>query len=754
MSRTDQTTDSDSEDDGASSSPSENRLRLRRRLDLEIFPQRRRGHNVWVIKDPLSLRYFQFREEEYAILQWLDGRTSLQRIKQRFEQRFAPQRMTQQRLHWFVANLHRNGLVLSDAPGQGTPLRARFERQRWSAWTSAFANPLAIRFRGFDPERFLCWLYPKLRWVFTWWCSAVCLMLVATALMLLATEFESLRQRLPEMNALLSPGNLIVLAVAMAATKLLHELAHALTCKHYGARCHELGVMLLVLTPCLYCNVTDAWKLPSRYRRMAISAAGIIVEIVLAAICTILWFSSQPGLFNTMCLNVMIVCSVGTVLLNGNPLLRYDGYYLLSDFLDMPNLWQDSRQAARRLVSRVFTGIDPGGSVSMQSRRGVNLVYAFASMTYRAVVMVSILFLVYRICKPIGLAFIAQVLAVVLIAALLSTPLTAGWRIMTNPAVRRRVKTGRLIASSVVTTLIVAACFLIPLPCRIAAPMMIEPRQARRVYVSVPGRLTQAVAVGTKVTAGQPLATLENIDVRRELERVQGQLRQQQLRVKNLESLRGNDEALASQLPAAREILADLQRRLQQLRKDEQALVLTAPVDGTVLAPPTLANQAAAQTSSELELPRWSGTPMDPSNRGSTLERKTLYCLVGQENAFEAAVYIDQSDLQFVRENQRVKMRLDIAGGEVVNGTVTEISRVNLESVPSELAVDQQISNRIDSSGVLRPQTTSYKAHVTLDSTDVPLLIGARGRAKIIVQGQPLSQRVYRVLSRTFKSVI
>nr|WP_286178398.1 HlyD family efflux transporter periplasmic adaptor subunit [Rhodopirellula sp. JC639] len=145
---------------------------------------------------------------------------------------------------------------------------------------------------------------------------------------------------------------------------------------------------------------------------------------------------------------------------------------------------------------------------------------------------------------------------------------------------------------------------------------------------------------------------------------------------------------------------------------------------------------------------------MDPSNRGSTLERKTLYCLVGPENAFEAAVYIDQSDLQFVREGQRVKMRLDIAGGDVVNGTVTEISRVNLESVPSELAVDQQISHRVDSAGVLRPQTTSYKAHVTLEPTDVPLLIGARGRAKIIVQGQPLSQRVYRVLSRTFKSII
>ncbi|WP_372898105.1 hypothetical protein, partial [Stieleria sp.] len=96
----------------------------------------------------------------------------------------------------------------------------------------------------------------------------------------------------------------------------------------------------------------------------------------------------------------------------------------------------------------------------------------------------------------------------------------------------------------------------------------------------------------------------------------------------------------------------------------------------------------------------------------------------------------------------------DIAGGEVIAGTVTEISRVSVKSVPTELAVDQQLSSRVDQAGVLRPETTSYKAHVQLDPTDVPLLIGARGRAKISVQSQPLSQRVLRVLSRTFKTVI
>lgn len=725
-------------------------LRLRRRVDLEIYPQRRRSQKVWVIKDPVSLRYFQFREEEYAILSWLDGRSSLEHIKQQFERRFAPRRMTHSRLHSFIGNLHRSGLVLSEAPGQGKPLLERHDRQRRSTLLNSFANPLAIRFRGVDPERILTWLYPKMRWVFSPWCCLIAVTMILTAATLLVTKFDEFERRLPEMNSLMTPRNLLMLAVTMALIKLIHELGHALVCKHYGGRCHELGVLLLVFTPCLYCNVTDAWKLSSRWQRIAISSAGIMIEVVLASTCTLLWMYSQPGLLNTLCLNVMVVCSVGTVLLNGNPLLRYDGYYILSDLLELPNLWQDSRNRLHRLVSRAFIGIDPGTPVSQQGRPGFLLIYAIASMAYRILVMVSILYLVYRVCKPEGLMLIAQILSVVLMIGIFSTPLTAVSRIMTNPVLRQKVRPRRMLLSGGATTLALAGFFLIPLPCRIAAPAMIEPHDARRVYVSVPGTLKHSVLTGHSVRQGDPLASLENIEIRRELESVQGQVLQQQLRVRNLESMRVQDGAIAAQLPAAKEILSDLRRRLSQLQRDETELVLTAPVAGTVLPPPSLQSPG----SNELQLSSWSGTPMDECNLGMTLDRKTLYCLIGQPDEFEAAVYIDQSDVRYVRENQRVRVLLDIAGGKIVNGTVTEVSQVNLQSVPSELAVDQRISNRIDDSGMRRPENTSYKAHVRLDTTDVPLLIGARGRAKILVQWQPLSQRVYRFFSRTFKTVI
>ena len=145
---------------------------------------------------------------------------------------------------------------------------------------------------------------------------------------------------------------------------------------------------------------------------------------------------------------------------------------------------------------------------------------------------------------------------------------------------------------------------------------------------------------------------------------------------------------------------------------------------------------------------------MDPRNLGTFLERNTLYCLVGPKDEFEAAVYVDQSDVSFIRPNQPVRLALDIGGGKIVTGTVTQVSQVNLQSVPTELAIDQQLANRADASGVRRPESTTYKTHVKLDPTDVPLLIGARGRAKIEVQWQPLSKRMYRFFLRTFKTVI
>ena len=152
-------------------------LKLRRRPDLESRKHHYDGRSYWVVKEPLGLNYFRFHEEEYAILNMLDGETSLQTIKDRFQSEYAPQRISLQDLQQFVGMLHKSGLVISHAVGQGKPLRRRGETKKRKEWISKLSNIFAIRFRGIDPERILNGLLPWFGWLFTTWCLALALVL-------------------------------------------------------------------------------------------------------------------------------------------------------------------------------------------------------------------------------------------------------------------------------------------------------------------------------------------------------------------------------------------------------------------------------------------------------------------------------------------------------------------------------------------------------------------------------------------------
>ena len=326
------------------------------RPDLVIQEQSYLGRQYWVVKDPIALKYYRFEEEEFAILQMLDGRASLEEIQHRFEQQFAPQRIMLQELHQLLGMLHRSALVVSDAPGQGPQLVQRHRERSRRERLAAAGNVLCIRFRGIDPDRSLAWLNRRLGWLFSWPCMSLCLVLALGALLLVTVQFDVFRAKLPAFHEFFGMKNWLWLAVILAITKVIHEFGHGLSCKRFGGECHEMGLMLLVLTPCLYCNVSDSWMLPSKWRRAAIGAAGMYVEIVMASACTFLWWFTQPGLLHFLCLNVMFVCSVSTLLFNANPLLRFDGYYILADVIEIPNLRQKSIHHPPPKIGRLVLG--------------------------------------------------------------------------------------------------------------------------------------------------------------------------------------------------------------------------------------------------------------------------------------------------------------------------------------------------------------------------------------------------------------
>ncbi|HUT12002.1 MAG TPA: HlyD family efflux transporter periplasmic adaptor subunit [Thermoguttaceae bacterium] len=738
---------------GKSDSSTARGVALRMRPDLSIHPQQVGQQRYWVVKDPVALAYFHLRDEEHAILQMLDGRTSLAEIKRRFEQAFAPLQLTVERLHAFLFRLHRCGLVLSEAVGQGSQLLIRHNRRRRLDRIRSITGVLAIRFRGIDPEPLLRRLYPKCRWLFSWWVLAGGMALVLAAAGLVAVQFDVWQSKLPDFREFFNARNVVWLAAALAVAKILHELGHALTCKHFGGECHEMGVMFLVFTPCLYCNVSDSWMLKSKWHRMAVTAAGIFVEIVLAAVCTFLWWFSEPGLLNTLCLNVMFVCSVSTVLFNGNPLLRYDGYFILSDLVAVPNLAQQAKALVSRGLARALLGAEtPDDRALPEQRRGLLAIYGVASTLYRWFVVIAILWFCHKILKEYRLELLAQLMTLVVIVGLLMVPVWNVVAFLRNPAWQRRIKRGRALLSGVVLLAVVAGICTVPLPFRVTAPVVLEPRNAHYRYVSVPGTLVWSVSPGKRVEQGEILAQLENLDVRVQVQELDNQYNELDLRVKNLEQLKGLDDRSAaessasSQIPAAEKARDDVQERLQQRERDQDRLILRAPAGGTVLPPPSLAPPRYSPD----RLETWWGHPLQPQNLGCYLDTGTLFCLVGDPSRLEAVLVIDQADRNFVRTGQRVRIQLDEAPGEILPGTIAEIAENDLKVVPRELAGGGDLLTRTDQRGIRRPLETSYQVRVRLDDHDHRLLVGARGRAKILVDAQPLGQRFYRYLKRTF----
>ena len=729
------------------SSASTAAIALRLRPDLSIQPQQHGRERYWVVKDPVAQTYFHLRDEEHAILQMLAGRTSFGEIKRRFEEAFPPLQLSFDHLQAFLARLHAANLLLAERTGQGEELLRRHDRQRWQTAVQFCANLLAIRFRGVDPETWLCRLHPFCRWMFSGWFLAGCLLWVVAAAALAGVHFDVLRSRLPDFHTFFSARNVVWLAVALAMAKILHELGHALTNKHFGGECHEIGILLVLLTPCLYCNVSDAWLLANKWHRIAISAAGIVVELTLAATCTFLWWFSQPGLFNTLCLCVMCVCSVNTLLFNGNPLLRYDGYYILSDLLEIPNLGQQSQRLMARILSRLFLGLKLPRERWLSTRQRVLLtIYAICSTGYRWLVVIAILWFGYRALKPYGLGVLVQTFALFVIAGLAISPVWSLIMFLQNPVYQQRMRKFRAAVAVVALAMLVGAIVAAPLPARVSAPLVLHPSQAHYVYVPVAATLAKTTAAGTAVEKDQILAQLVNLDVRKQIVELTGQRDQQRLQVQNLKRRLAADPSLAPQIPAAEELLADVESRLRQREFDEQRLVLRAPLKGTVLPPPARLDKPYRPGALDV----WRGSPLDERNVQSYLETGTLFCLVGDPAALEAYLVVEQADMKFVRKGQRVRMQLDELPGGVLEGTITEIAKTDLRVAPRELAAGNELPVAVDSEGVARPTETSYQARVSFDRALPGLLLGDRGRAKILVEPQSLWQRGRRYLEATF----
>ena len=645
--------------------------------------------------------------------------------------------------------LYQSGLLISDRPGQGPILQSRGRTRGRRDFRSQWLNPLAIRFRGIDPTRLFDVLYPIVRPFFSRaWLIASAVFILSAAL-LAAVRWPVLAAKLPTFEQFFTPGNLLLMTFLVAGIKVLHEFGHGLACRHFGGECRELGAMFLVFTPCLYCDVTDSWRFTSKWSRAAVSAAGIFVELNLAAAAMFVWWFSEPGLLNQVCLGVMTVASIGTIVFNGNPLMRYDGYYVLSDLVEVPSLSERAASVVRYYFSRYLLGLSGEPEPLMPSRNRLwYATFAIASAVYRWLVTFAIILFLVAAARPYRLESLARVFGMAGIVALVFAPLFRVKRFLEVPGSWQRMRISRLALSIGISVILLSAILLVPLPQRIFGPLEMQLLDPASIYVDVGGRVTGTSArYGRPIAAGDVLVRLENRDIDLSVEELTARRDRQRTELTSLRRQQFDDASAALSIPHSEKLLESLEEQLEQKLRDRARLTIASPRDG-LFFPPSIVSAASEANG----LPSWTGRPLDPDNHGCAVEAGVLLGQIGDPLRRQAAIVVDQEDVEFVKPGDAVEVLLDAFPDRVFHGRVAEVALGELRETPHRLSnlAGGEVSSKFDGATSSRPASTSYLVFVPIDDPDAELRIGTRGTARIHVNHASLGSRLWRRFSRTF----
>ena len=727
-------------------------LRLRRRPDLESRRHRYDGRAYWVVKEPVGLNYFRFHEEEFAILNMLNGQTSLQQIRESFQAEFAPQRISLQDLQQFVGMLHRSGLVISHAGGQGRQLRRRGDQKRKKELIGKFVNVFAIRFRGIDPERILNRLLPWFGWLFTTWCILLVSVIGLMAITLVLVNYQEFKGKLPTFQQFFAANNWIWLGATMAAVKICHEFGHGLSCKKFGGECHEMGFMMLVFTPCLYCNVSDSWMLPNKWQRVFIGAAGMYVELILASIATFLWWFSEDGMFRFLCLSVMFICSVSTVVFNGNPLLRFDGYYITMDTLEIPNLRQKSSEILKRWFQKNCLGLELQDNPFLPTRnRAMFGIYTIASFIYRWVVAFGIIMFLNQVLKPYGLQSLGRAFAVAGIAGMVVPAFSSVYKFLKTPGRAAKIKQGNLLTSLGIAIAVLAFVCFFPLPYHVYCPTEAQPFEAKEVHTLVAGKLVEwNTAPGQAISNRQPICKLENTDLAIKIQEARADVRATESTLEQARYFSNSDPKQAQLIDSFKSELKKKGDVLKTLLEKQDDLVVRSPMEGFVFQPPSKEESKAAKAQEQLS--GWYGNAFDPTNSEAFFTEGELVCLVAPSSKMEAIIVVDQHDRDDLQLGNEVEIMFDAATLESVKGKIIFFSETEMKECSPNLSITAggTLDTKTDEMGRTRPISTSYQVRVELVDLQVPLRAGYRGNAKVHLKWKSLGSRLYRYVLKTF----
>jgi putative peptide zinc metalloprotease protein len=539
---------------------------------VEIHRHDYRGLIWYLLENTTTGRSHRFNPAAYQFIGMMDGERSVQEIYERICEKldeFAP---GQEEIIDLMGKLYQADLLKSGATADTEELFERQAQQRSSKLKQRFANPVALRFALWDPEDFLDRHFHKVGWIFSKWVG------LAWVLLMLYTALEA-AQHWPQIshhfsiNAL-SPYNLLLMFLLYPPLKFVHELGHAFSAKLEGGEVHEMGINFLLFMPVPYVNVSTATHFRSRYKRMLVSAAGILVESFFAALGLLLFLAAQPGLVQSIGFNIFLIGGISSLFFNGNPLLKYDGYYVLADGLGIPNLFQRSSQYWQYLFQRYLFGLRDAVSPANAPGEAPWFVgYSLLSLVYRLGILWFILAVVTE-----KFFYLGVLLAIWLISLQILRPLYKALHyLIASPALQQ--KRNRALASSLsIGVALIAIIGFLPIPAYTLNQGVVWQPDETRLRAETDGFVKDLKVQNNQVVAvGTPLLSLHDPFLRSEA-------RIARARVKELKSryragrAKGNIEA-----GMARGELQVAESELRHILEKASAMSVKAFKDGQLM---------------------------------------------------------------------------------------------------------------------------------------------------------------------------
>ena len=704
-------------------------LRLSIRSDLRFTPHYESGQRCYLIEDPARSQFYRVGIAEYLFISMLDSATTVGDALIRLAAADPHHALTEGEAtaicKWLVDSALASTPESNDSSRLASVAKNRSARKRLGA-----LNPLCTKVPLAYPDQFFARLTPSLGPLFGRIAGIVTCVLIVIGIFRVSVQWDQFSQA---SDGIFSPGRWAWLLVCWLILKIIHESAHAIVCRKYGGAVHEAGAIFVLFAPLAYVDLTSSWRFRSKWERIHTAAAGMYIELAVAALAAIAWTVTDAGLVNDLCFNIVVMASLTTILFNANPLMRFDGYYITSDLLEIPNLYGEGQQYLQYLGRRYILGEKIHSSLRWTPREVFTRIYGIASFLWRIVICISLVLAASMMFDGLGI-----LLALAAIVMWIGVPAAGMLKYVCRPDGMQRRRQTRLLMASVVAVFVGFFAMNLRWPGATRASVVVQYEDLTFVRATSAGFVRQIlVQSGDTVAEGAPIAILENRELVAEWEDLNLAIEQSELKCRVYKQ---NDEIHSYQ--AEKEQLLSL--RTKQMEKSQQ-------VDGLTLRATSPGRVIARNLSQRI---------------GDYLEIGDELAGIGDENAKELRLAIDQADYEQFKNHVGENVKVRISGGAVLTSTLQQVEPRATKQAPHEsmyASLGGQLPCRAVDSDQAVGQFELLSKHfigvVELDSTaGQNLRVGQRGvvwfaRSERTI-GSILNERVRKAIPKSLAGFI